>query len=286
MITGLDHVVLLVKDIVTATAQYEALFGRAPSWRASHDGAENVFFTLDNTSLELIAPGKGERAEALAKQIKDEGEGLKSIVFAVSSIAEMHRRARRLGLEPEDVALRESKDEARGETRVWKSFRIAREKTHGPRLFFIEHDRPFAPSAETVPGSVFAIDHAVVSTPAPDRAAALYGARLGLDMALDRTNPDWGSRLMFFRCGDMIMEIAHSLKNGAGDGPDSIYGLTWRVADADAAQARMKAAGFNVSDVRVGRKPGTKVFTVRDKTCGVPTLMLQPSQALNEEGRD
>ena len=33
MITGLDHVVLLVKDIAAATAQYEALFGRAPSWR-------------------------------------------------------------------------------------------------------------------------------------------------------------------------------------------------------------------------------------------------------------
>jgi len=277
MITGLDHVVLLVKDIAAATVQYEALFARAPSWRAAHDGAENVFFTLENTSLELIAPGDGARAEALAKQIDDEGEGLKSIVFAVASVAEMHRRARRLGLEPEDIALRESKDAGRGETRVWKSFRIAREKTYGPRLFFIEHDRPFAVSAETAPGGVFAIDHAVVSTPAPDRAAALYGARLGLDMALDRTNADWGSRLMFFRCGDMIMEIAHSLKNGVSEGPDSVFGLTWRVADAEVAQARLRAAGFNVSDVRGGRKPGTKVFTVRDKTCGVPTLMLQPS---------
>ena len=42
--------------------------------------------------------------------------------------------------------------------------------------------------------------------PDPERAAALYGARLGLDMALDRSHPDWG-RLMFFRCGDLIVEV-------------------------------------------------------------------------------
>ena len=41
-----------------------------------------------------------------------------------------------------------------------------------------------------------------------ERAAALYGARLGLDMALDRSHPDWG-RLMFSRCGDLIVEVTH-----------------------------------------------------------------------------
>ncbi|RRC15112.1 glyoxalase, partial [Escherichia coli] len=27
-----------------------------------------------------------------------------------------------------------------------------------------------------------------------------------------------------------------------------------------------------------GRKPGTRVMTVRNGTCGVPTLLVQPSQ--------
>jgi hypothetical protein len=30
-----------------------------------------------------------------------------------------------------------------------------------------------------------------------------------------------------------------------------------------------------VSEVRDGRKPGTRVFSVRDGTCGVPTLILR-----------
>ncbi|MGH6950206.1 MAG: hypothetical protein ACREH4_05005, partial [Vitreimonas sp.] len=62
-----------------------------------------------------------------------------------------------------------------------------------------------------------------------------------------------------------------------GDGRDRLWGLSWRVADADAARARLAAAGANVSDVRAGLKPGTRVFTVRDRTCGVATLMIQPS---------
>ena len=31
------------------------------------------------------------------------------------------------------------------------------------------------------------------------------------------------------------------------------------------------------SEVRTGRKPGTRVMTVRSGTCGVPTLLVQPS---------
>ena len=99
-------------------------------------------------------------------------------------------------------------------------------------------------------------------------------------MRLDRSNPAWGSRLMFFRCGDLIVEIAHDLKAGVSSGPDRLWGLSWRVPDALAAYDRLRAAGFDLTDLRPGRKPGTHVFTVRDGTCGVPTLMLQPSPGL------
>jgi catechol 2,3-dioxygenase-like lactoylglutathione lyase family enzyme len=124
------------------------------------------------------------------------------------------------------------------------------------------------------------MDHVVVSTPDPERAAALYVARLGLDMALDRSHPDWG-RLMFFRCGDVVVEVTHRPAKPA-DPPrdirhDRLRGICWRVADIDATHARLVQAGVDVSDVRTGRKPGTRVMTVRNGTCGVPTLLVQPS---------
>ncbi len=82
-------------------------------------------------------------------------------------------------------------------------------------------------------------------------------------------------RQLFFRAGSAVVEMAASLKKPAADGPDSFGGLAWRVADAEAVQARLAAAGFNVSEVRIGRKPGTKVFTVRDAAAGVPTILIQ-----------
>jgi catechol 2,3-dioxygenase-like lactoylglutathione lyase family enzyme len=60
------------------------------------------------------------------------------------------------------------------------------------------------------------------------------------------------------------------------EGGDRLWGLSWRVRDADGARARLASAGFSVSEVRPGRRPGTRVFGVRDGTHGVPTLVLEP----------
>jgi catechol 2,3-dioxygenase-like lactoylglutathione lyase family enzyme len=114
----------------------------------------------------------------------------------------------------------------------------------------------------------------VVSTEDPERAAALYGARLGLDMALDRSHQDWG-QLMFFRCGDLIVEVVRRPVAGADQTHDKLWGLSWRVADIDATRARLAAAGLDVSEVRIGRKPGTRVVSVRDGTCGIHTLLVE-----------
>jgi hypothetical protein len=51
--------------------------------------------------------------------------------------------------------------------------------------------------------------------------------------------------------------------------------LTWRVADIDAARQRLVAAGIEATDVRIGRKPGTRVMSLRSGTCGIPTLLLE-----------
>jgi hypothetical protein len=93
-------------------------------------------------------------------------------------------------------------------------------------------------------------------------------------MALDRSHPDWG-QLMFFRCGDLIVEVVKRPDAGADQTLDKLWGLSWRVADIDATRARLLAAGIDVSEVRAGRKPGTRVMSVRDGTCGVQTLLLE-----------
>jgi catechol 2,3-dioxygenase-like lactoylglutathione lyase family enzyme len=277
VIAGLDHVVVLTGDISAASAAYQTLLARAPSWRYGGGGADRVLFTLDNTTLELVAPsGDDDNAQRIRSILDTQGEGLASICFRTGDIAKMHRRLDRLALKPEPVADVESRDAVSNDTMSWKRTRTATEATRGVRLFFLELAKERPLSAHTASGSITAMDHVVVSTSDPERAAALYGARLGLDMALDRSHPDWG-RLMFFRCGDVIVEVTHRPGKSADTSQDRLSGICWRVTDIDATHARLVEAGIDVSEVRTGRKPGTRVMTVRSGTCGVPTLLVQPS---------
>ena len=277
MITGLDHVVVLVNDIGTAATAYQTLFGCAPAWQSAGDGADRMLFTFDNMTLELMSPkGFSVAADRIRAVIGEQGEGLASICFRTGDIAKMHRRLDRLALKPEPITEAESRDAASGATLSWKRTRAATEATRGVRLFFLEMAKERPRSVPSADAPVTAMDHVVVSSADPERAAALYGARLGLDMALDRSHPDWG-RLMFFRCGDLIVEVVHRPgKDAAADkAHDRLWGLSWRVADIDATRARLVVAGVDVSEVRTGRKPGTRVLSVRDGTCGIRTLLLE-----------
>jgi catechol 2,3-dioxygenase-like lactoylglutathione lyase family enzyme len=275
MITGLDHVVVLLSDIKAGAKVYELLLGRSPSWRGESDGAETVLFTLDNMTLELMAPaGSSPTAERIRNVIKVWGEGLASICFRVGDIQKTWRRLDRVALTPEPVAEVEGRDTGSDRILRWKRTRVATELTRGVRMFFLElaEERPLSPANAAAP--VLALDHVVVSTEDPERAAALYGARLGLDMALDRSHRDWG-QLMFFRCGDLVVEVVKRPVAGADLAHDKLWGLSWRVADIAATRARLVAAGVDVSEVRAGRKPGTRVMSVRDGTSGIHTLLLE-----------
>jgi len=275
VITGLDHVVVLVGDIKSATAAYERLLARAPAWQNSGDGADRVLFTLENMTLELMAPsGFSVAADRIRNVIKLWDEGLASLCFRVGDIAKAHRRLDRVALKPDPVAEVESRDAISGAVLHWKRTRATTELTRGVRMFFLELGGERPPSAVTAAAPVLGLDHVVVSTEDPERAAALYGARLGLDMALDRSHQDWG-HLMFFRCGDLIVEVVKRPVAGADQSHDKLWGLSWRVADIEATRARLATAGIDVSEVRAGRKPGTRVMSVRDGTCGIHTLLLE-----------
>ncbi|MBA4084014.1 MAG: glyoxalase/bleomycin resistance/dioxygenase family protein [Kytococcus sp.] len=129
--------------------------------------------------------------------------------------------------------------------------------------------------APFVPGSTgeVVLDHVVVQTGDAERAAAHYGARLGLELRLDRRLEEHGFRGLFFRCGDAVVEVVAPTKGV--DGPDRFGGLAWRTTDLDATRERLMASGVEVSEARAGRKPGTRVATIRDRALGTPTLLIE-----------
>ena len=119
------------------------------------------------------------------------------------------------------------------------------------------------------------LDHVVVSASDPTRVAADYGARLGLDLRLDR-DTGFGFRGLFFRCGDAVVEVI--VRDDESRRVDGFAGLAWRCTDLARERDRLTAAGVDVSEIRPGRKPGTRVATVRDPDLHVPTLLIAPAR--------
>jgi hypothetical protein len=81
-------------------------------------------------------------------------------------------------------------------------------------------------------------------------------------------------RLLSFKAGNSRIELSHRISKVGAQQADNFWGLTWRTDDIAAAHLRMKENGLNISEIRQGMSKGTRVFTVRDGTLNVPTLIL------------
>jgi catechol 2,3-dioxygenase-like lactoylglutathione lyase family enzyme len=253
------------------------MLGREPNWLGGDGGARHAWFQFPNMALDVIAPhGEGAFGDQIRAHLDAKGEGIWALAFTAEDIEATHKLVTRRGMRAASPKLTRSTHDD-GRKRYWLGATPHPEDTAGAQILLIAPPRDgiaWPQSEATGDGAVAALDHVVIRTPNPDRALAIYGARLGLDLRLDRSNESWGVRQLFFKAGDTVVEFGASLKIPVGDGPDSFGGLAWRVTDPHAVHARLAAAGFDVSEVRAGRKAGTHVFTVRDAPAGVPTLML------------
>jgi len=125
------------------------------------------------------------------------------------------------------------------------------------------------------PVSDLQVDHVVLQTRAAETCIALYRDQLGIRLALDRDMPDWGGRMLFFRTGKMTLEVIANAEKG----PEipSFWGVAFQCEDLDREHQRLADAGVSLSNIREGRKPGTRVATVKSHCLGVPTLLIEPA---------
>ena len=281
MIVGIDHIVLLCPSIEIGTSVYETLLGRPADWRADNpDGSASAFFQLDHMAIELLAPkGAGPMATRLHVLLIQDGPGLQTVVFASNALEEDHRVFTRRALQPEPIIDGESTDLATGNLRQWQRFRLNNTQTGGLRTFVLQRSDmdPLQPRPSPA-GALIGLDHLVISTEQPERALAWYGARLGFNLTLDRSNPAQNSRLLTFSAGTAKIEVTHRASSSPEPKPDRLWGITWRTADIEAAHNRITDSGHATSEVRQGMRRGTRVFTVRDGTLGVPTLIVENIQ--------
>ncbi|NDZ96860.1 hypothetical protein G3I13_17080 [Streptomyces sp. SID6673] len=144
----------------------------------------------------------------------------------------------------------------------------------------LPHDEPVAITDDTGfveagDGDIEAIDHLVFTAQSRDHALAIFGACLDLDFRLDREIGD-GARQLFFRAADLVVEVVTGSTQATGDPqPCALWGVAWRSRDAAVTHRRLADRGVPTSEVRTGRKPGTRLFTVRDRALATRTVVIE-----------
>ena len=277
MTTSIDHLIIAVEDRDRATAEYSALLGRSPSWRGAHPdyGTANTLFKLDNTYIELLAPnGEGMAAHIVNGILAERGNCLGGLVFGTDDAENFIAHARSRGLEASDPVPGHGTDEVTGAERHWHNIFWDPAAARGIFSFCIEHDKTSTlPDAMPSGGApISGVDHVVVKTRGADAAKTFYGEQLGIRLALEQDVPEWGGTQLFFRASSMSIEVIASDK---APEQDELWGLALKTQDIDATHARLTTSGIEVSEIRDGRKPGTRVCTAKSHTLGVPTLLIQ-----------
>ena len=119
---------------------------------------------------------------------------------------------------------------------------------------------PAAPAEHS--NGVTAIDHVVLLSPDPDRTVAAMEA-LGEHPRRERRGELGGQpiRQIFFRFGEVIVEVVGA-PAAAGDGPSTLWGITYVTADIDATAAFF---GERTTPVKSAVQPGRRITTVRHR---------------------
>lgn len=116
------------------------------------------------------------------------------------------------------------------------------------------------------PNGVTAIDHVVLLSPDLDRTVESL-TTVGIEPRRERDGQLGGRpiRQIFFRVGEVIIEVVGSPET-ASNGPSTLWGITYVVADIDATAAYF---GDRTAPVKDAVQPGRRITTLRHDALGL-----------------
>lgn len=272
MFSKLDHITLVTPNVEEAIGNYEAIFGYPCNWRKTDASGvcTNALFRIGEMALQIVSPPKNGEATLNLKDSAQQSSGyVSSYSFATENIEETHRIVKRRGLEPTEIV----DQEYFGQNQ--KKF-TCKNANISVDVDVVESLSDFEITFEQYESEIQSLDHLVVDTPNVDRALATYGARMGFRLALERNAPEWKVHFLFFRIGSITFEVVHRMEvDHHTHDLDQPFGFSWATRNIERTRDRLASSGRNVSEIRVGRRPGSRVFTLRNRTCGIPTLFIK-----------
>ncbi len=259
-VTAFQRIRIACNDIAQAVDCYQTLFGFPPIWQGKRQqgtqaAASSAWFQLENTLIELIEIAQGNPAVV----------GLVMSCAELSETAPVEYRTN----DGQTVLLDEQLVPADTVCHQWVSL-------HNETLpSAMGLSSPSVIAADRVSR----VDHVVLYTGDAEACIQAFGEDgLGIRLALDNSVPEWGGRMLFFRTGQLTLEVIEPNKGIEGD--DYFWGIAFQVSDLDARLSQLETQGVITSSARDGRKPGTRVATVKSHHLNIPTLLVQPAMAV------
>jgi len=251
MIKSLDRITYLASSLERAEKTFSSFFNLKPSKRviSAEKKYESLIYIFENMCFEVI-----EKKDDLSEKNKLYGFSLLS--NDLSSI---------------DISITNEKNDRNEqfEDKVQSVKSIDIKQSPDFQLLVNEYDDLNINRINK--NNLFALDHLVLTTNKSDDLINLYEKELGIRLALDQFVEKWGGRMLFFRTGQATIEVI----DNKVEGNDQFWGLAWKTKDIRKKREYLIENGFNVSDVKDGRKKDTLVATVKFDEVKIPTLLVE-----------
>ena len=251
MIKSLDRITYLASSLEKAEKTFSSFFDLKPSKRviSAEKNYESLIYIFENVCFEVI-----KKKDDLSKKNKLYGFSLLSDDLSSLDISITSEKNNR-------------HEEFEDKVQSIKSIDIKQSPDF--QLLVNEYENLDMDRANK--NNLFALDHLVLTTNKSDDLINLYEKELGIRLALDQFVEKWGGRMLFFRTGQATIEVI----DNKVEGNDQFWGLAWKTKDIRKKREYLIENGFNVSDVKDGRKKDTLVATVKFDEVKIPTLLVE-----------
>jgi catechol 2,3-dioxygenase-like lactoylglutathione lyase family enzyme len=231
---GIDHVVIAVRDLDRAEAQYRRLgFALTPRGHHVKLGSYNHCAMFAEDYLELL--GQGTPARPALERFLRMREGIAGVALRTSDARQTFARLRKLGLKPaEPVDFGRPVDTPDGEREArFTTTELDNDMTAGIRVFFCEHKTPdlvWLPRFLEQPNGVTGLAGLTVVDAGASFATAFERALGEASGALEYLGPAEASDRF---AGDPILALA----------PPYVAAVRFRVRDRDATARFLRGSG-------------------------------------------
>ena len=256
MFTGIDHVMIAVKDLPAGIAQFRRLgFAMQPGGRHPGRGTWNAVACNDGDYLELIAvedaqayaaTGAPGRPNTGLTDFVAAGGGIRYLAIRSDDLAGDVAAMRARGVEVDDP-VEGCRETPEGQALRWKTARLG--VSNALPLFFIEHLTPSLAATAQHPNRVQRLERAYIVVNDAAAASAAYAKVLGMPVPALQKGTVIMSHMAIFDIGRTGLGVVQPYAPGPaaealarrGEGP---FQALYRTGGMEAAAAWMNAQGL------------------------------------------